>query len=110
VPEELEKMGLAATTTAEEVQTEGGLQEPEGEGGLTEPPAEAEPKAPAATGPVAETSKVPAEAKPAAPVERKPIPMGYWIFLAIGMAVFSVLVFIKGLGVPLRILGTWFEN
>jgi putative tricarboxylic transport membrane protein len=32
------------------------------------------------------------------------------IVLAIGMALFSVLVFIKGLGVPLRILGTWFGN
>jgi putative tricarboxylic transport membrane protein len=32
------------------------------------------------------------------------------IILAISMALFSILVFIKGLGVPLRILGTWFGN
>ena len=32
------------------------------------------------------------------------------IILAISMALFSILVFIKGLGVPIRILGTWFGN
>ncbi|MBI2313666.1 MAG: tripartite tricarboxylate transporter TctB family protein [Betaproteobacteria bacterium] len=30
------------------------------------------------------------------------------IALAIGMTVFSILVFVKGLGVPLQILGSWF--
>jgi hypothetical protein len=35
----------------------------------------------------------------------KPVPA---ILLAIGMTIFSSLVFIKGLGVPLRNLGAWF--
>lgn len=35
----------------------------------------------------------------------KPVPA---ILLAIGMTVFSSLVFIKGLGVPLRNIGAWF--
>jgi len=35
----------------------------------------------------------------------KPVPA---ILLAIGMTIFSSLVFIKGLGVPLRNIGTWF--
>ncbi len=30
------------------------------------------------------------------------------IILAIGMTTFSALVFVKGLGVPLRLLGSWF--
>jgi hypothetical protein len=33
---------------------------------------------------------------------------GATVLLAIGMTVFCVLVFIKGLGVPLPILGSWF--
>lgn len=35
----------------------------------------------------------------------KPLPA---ILLAIGMTVFSSLVFVKGLGVPLRTIGAWF--
>ena len=33
---------------------------------------------------------------------------GATVLLAIGMTVFCVLVFIKGLGLPLPILGSWF--
>ena len=32
------------------------------------------------------------------------------VLLAAGLAVFSALVFLKGLGIPLPLLGTWFEG
>lgn len=32
------------------------------------------------------------------------------VLLAVGLAIFSVLVFIKGLGIPLPLLGSWFEG
>ena len=92
VPEELEKMGLAATTTAEETEAgAGGLQEPEAAGGLAEPSTEAGQGARVAPGPVAESPKTSAEPKSAAPAERKPIPTGYWI--ALGIAVTGLVVF-----------------
>jgi TRAP-type mannitol/chloroaromatic compound transport system permease large subunit len=100
----VQEMGFAAETQAEATKPEaGGLQEPEGAGGLKEPPAETKPeakpevkpKAPPAPGAVAEAPKAPAEAKPAktaapaaAPGERRPVPMWYWITIAVHIVLF----------------------
>lgn len=95
--EGVQAMGFAAEETkAEETKPEvGGLQEPEEAGGLKEPPAEAKPEVPVAPGAVAEAPKAPAVAKPAkpaapaaAPGERKPVPMWYWITIAVHIVLF----------------------
>jgi TRAP-type mannitol/chloroaromatic compound transport system permease large subunit len=111
VPEGVEAMGFAAATTDEEIQVEGGLQEPEEAGGLEEPPAEAGQEAQIATAPAAEGLKGPAEAKPAAPLERKPIPRGYWITLGIGVAglaiFYAIFTFVR-LEIFKMLLGSFF--
>ena len=72
---------------------------PEEAGGLKEPPPEAKPEtkpeAPPKKEIVAEAPKAPAEAKPtepaapaAAPGERKPVPMWYWITIAVHIVLF----------------------
>jgi TRAP-type mannitol/chloroaromatic compound transport system permease large subunit len=96
----LVEAGAAASAEAEAPQV-GGLQEPEGleepkeEGGLEEPKEEealAEPKAEAAPPTTAEPAKSDAKAKAADPAaaeataERLPIPIWYWIVLALGLA------------------------
>jgi TRAP-type mannitol/chloroaromatic compound transport system permease large subunit len=98
--EGVQAMGFAAETQAEAPEPEaGGLQEPEEAGGLKEPPPEAKPEtkpeAPPAPGAVAVAPKAPAEAKPAAPAapaaapgERKPVPMWYWITIAVHIVLF----------------------
>jgi TRAP-type mannitol/chloroaromatic compound transport system permease large subunit len=71
------------------------LQEPEGTGGLQEPTAETKPEAQPAPGAVAEAPKASAEAKPAEPAapaaearERRPVPMWYWITIAVHIVLF----------------------
>jgi TRAP-type mannitol/chloroaromatic compound transport system permease large subunit len=94
--EGVQAMGMAAETTAEETKTEaGGLQEPEEAGGLKEPPAETKSQAAPTPGTVAEAPKAPAEAKPSAPAapeaaqgERKPVPLWYWITVAVHVLLF----------------------
>jgi TRAP-type mannitol/chloroaromatic compound transport system permease large subunit len=95
--EGVQAMGFAAEETKEEATKPeaGGLQEPEGVGGLQEPTAETKPEAPAKKETVAEAPKVPAEAKPAAPAapeaapgERRPVPMWYWITVAVHIVLF----------------------
>jgi TRAP-type mannitol/chloroaromatic compound transport system permease large subunit len=94
--EGVQAMGFAAETQTEETKPDtGGLQEPEEAGGLKEPPPETKPEAPAKKETVAEAPKAPAEAKPAAPVvsaaapaERKPVPMWYWITIAVHIVLF----------------------
>jgi TRAP-type mannitol/chloroaromatic compound transport system permease large subunit len=89
VVEGVVEMGAAAREEAEQIETIGGVQEPEEAGGLATPPSETEQKAPetpVTPTPAAESPKPPAEAKPAAASERKPTPMGYWIALGIVMA------------------------
>ena len=93
-------MGMAAeTTTTEEIKSDSGLQEPEEAGGLKEPLPEAKPEtkpeAPPAPEAVAEAPKTPAEAKPAepaapaaAPGKRTPVPMWYWITIAVHIVLF----------------------
>ncbi len=94
--EGVQEMGFAGETQTEATKPEaGGLQEPEGAGGLQEPPVETKPEAQPAPGAVAEAPKVPAEAKPtepaapaAAPRERTPVPMWYWITIAVHIVLF----------------------
>ena len=98
--EGVQAMGMAAeTTTTEEIKSDSGVQEPEEAGSLKEPLPEAKPEtkpeAPPAPGAVAEAPKAPAEAKPAAPAgpaaargERKPVPMWYWITIAVHIVLF----------------------
>jgi TRAP-type mannitol/chloroaromatic compound transport system permease large subunit len=94
VAEGMQAMGFAAQTTTEETKPEaGGLQEPEEAGGVKEPPAETKPEAAPAPGTIAEVPKAPVEAKPAepsaaAPGERKPVPMWYWITVAVHVVLF----------------------
>jgi TRAP-type mannitol/chloroaromatic compound transport system permease large subunit len=89
----LQQMG-AIDATAEAISgDESGLQEPAAESDLQEPPAEADPKASAAATAPAEPQPPAATAAPAAskaPVERLPVPMGYWITLAIFLAALVV--------------------
>jgi TRAP-type mannitol/chloroaromatic compound transport system permease large subunit len=98
--EGVQAMGMAAeTTTTEEIKSDSGVQEPEEAGGLQEPTAKAKPEtkpeAPLAPGAVAETPKAPPETKlaepaapEAAPGERKPVPMWYWITIAVHIVLF----------------------
>ena len=98
--EGVQEMGFAGQTQTEETKPDtGGLQEPEEAGGLKEPPPEAKPEtkpeAPPKKEIVAEAPKAPAEAKPAtpaapaaAPGERKPVPMWYWITIAVHIVLF----------------------
>ncbi len=94
--EGVQAMGMAAeTTTTEEIKSDSGVQEPEEAGGLKEPLPEAKPEAPPKKEIVAEVPKTPAEAKPAAPAapaatpgERKPVPMWYWITIAVHIVLF----------------------
>jgi TRAP-type mannitol/chloroaromatic compound transport system permease large subunit len=98
--EGVQEMGMAAETQTEALKPEaGGLQEPEEAGGLKEPPPETKPEtkpeAPPAPGAVAEAPKTPPKAKPAepaapaaAPGERKPVPMWYWITIAVHIVLF----------------------
>ena len=100
--EGVQAMGFAAETQTEETKPDtGGLQEPEEAGGLKEPPPEAKPEtkpeAPPTPGAVAEAPKAPAEAKKAeptpaatkaAPGERTPVPMWYWITIAVHIVLF----------------------
>ena len=118
VPEELEKMGLAATSTAEEPTVEaGGLQEPEETGGLQEPTADTGPGAPPAAG-TAENPTATAEAKAdalaaaaAVPGARKAVPTGYWITLGIVMAAlatfYAIFTFVR-LEIFKMLLGSFF--
>ncbi len=94
--EGVQEMGMAAETTVGEAETEaGGLQEPEEAGGLKEPSAEPGQEAPPAT----VEAKPPAEAKPAAPGERRPVPMWYWITIAVHIVLFvgfySIFTFVR---------------
>ena len=109
--EGVQAMGFAAETQTEETKPDtGGLQEPEEAGGLKEPPPEAKPEtkpeAPPKKEIVAEAPKAPAEAKPAepaapaaAPGERTPVPMWYWITIAVHIVLFvgfySIFTFVR---------------
>ena len=98
--EGVQAMGFAAETRTEETKPDtGGLQEPEEAGGLKEPPPEAKPEtkpeAPPKKEIVAEAPKAPAEVESqpagctaAAPGERKPVPMWYWITIAVHIVLF----------------------
>ena len=98
--EGVQEMGFAGQTQTEETKPDtGGLQEPEEAGGLKEPLPEAKPEtkpeAQPAPGAVAEAPKMPAEAKPAepaapaaAPGKRTPVPMWYWITIAVHIVLF----------------------
>ncbi len=94
--EGVQAMGFAGQTQTEETKPDtGGLQEPEEAGGLKEPPPEAKPETKSEAPPkkeiVAEAPKAPAEAKPAkpaAPAERRPVPMWYWITIAVHIVLF----------------------
>jgi tripartite ATP-independent transporter DctM subunit len=79
-------MGAAATEEVEQIESEGGVQEPEEAGGAKEPPADAAPTKSAAPAAAAESPKGSLAAQSAAPAERKPAPTGYWIALGIVMA------------------------
>jgi TRAP-type mannitol/chloroaromatic compound transport system permease large subunit len=89
VPEGVIAMGAAATTEVEQIEAEGGVQEPEG----------SEQEAPAEAAAAIESPAPAAETKPAASTERKPVPMGYWIMLGIclaGLAIFyAVFTFVR---------------
>ena len=97
--EGVQAMGMAAETTTDrgnktryvEVAGAGRSRWPEG----TPWQKPTKPEAPPAPGAVAEAPKAPAEAKPAAPAapaaapgERKPVPMWYWITIAVHIVLF----------------------
>jgi TRAP-type mannitol/chloroaromatic compound transport system permease large subunit len=93
IPEGVQAMGMAATTT-EETETEVGLQEPEGAGEQDAQPIEPGQEKADAAGAEAE-SQTAAEVKPdkeaaAAPGERDPVPTWWWITLSVVMAALAI--------------------